>query len=371
MVSGGGMIIVSSIGLILVGIWNVIQFLQLAYYGDAAANVVLISGGIWLAVRKDAVQKRSEGAQAETSFSAQDAVEAQEKANGLSGEAGQKLQDTARQALKMAKHVADTTSGLASGAAEQNQEMLEVATAVGEMIASVSRIAGEAQLVAEKSAETAAIASLGRQAVSAASDQMQVIDQTVARSAQVVNELGESSRRIGEIVKVISTIAGQTNLLALNAAIEAARAGEHGRGFSVVAEEVKKLADESQAAAKKIGEILQEIQAKTQSVVGIMAQGSQDVMKGTAVMADTGEQFANIVQLIAELDEQIKEISAVTDEVWSFSDRVIISVDRVRTRTETAVSGTRDIGGATQEQLNVLQEMSRAMAEMTQASAVA
>lgn len=348
----------------MVGLWNVLYLLQEAFYATAAANSLLIGCSCWLLLRgsdwraqlaKEAEKRRLEAKAApivERNLPDVRRPELELQA------AGRRMQDAAAQVLEMAKIVADTTAGLAAGAEEQNQDMLEVASAVGEMIASVSRIAGEAQIIAEKSAETAGIASLGSQAVAAAAEQMEVIDETVARSAQVVNELGESSRQIGEIVKTISAIAGQTNLLALNAAIEAARAGEHGRGFSVVAEEVKKLADESQGAAKRIAEILQQIQSKTQSVVGIMEQGSREVAKGTAVMGDTGEQFANIVQLIGELDGQIKEISSVTEEVWSFSDRVIIAVDRVRQRTEDAVAGTQEIGASTEEQLAALQELS-------------
>lgn len=189
----------------------------------------------------------------------------------------------------------------------------------------------------------------------------------MSQSADGVQRLGENSRQIGEIVDVISGISAQTNLLALNAAIEAARAGEQGRGFAVVADEVRKLAEQSQLAAKKIATIIKEIQCQTETVVKIMNQGTVDVDRGTIVIAATGERFQHIVLLVQDLTGQIEEISVSAQEIAASGDKVENVVDHVKSMSIHTADNTQTISAAAEEQAASMEEISsssRALADM-------
>jgi len=264
----------------------------------------------------------------------------------------------AEQSAQAAGQIAEATTNVALGASNQTEEVGQVIETVQEMVTAIGNVADNASRVSIKSTETAQIAMQGSVAVNDACNQMQVINNSVSKSAQMIQELGTSSQRIGEIVNVISNIAGQTNLLALNAAIEAARAGEHGRGFAVVAEEVKKLANQSQEAAQTIGEIIKEIQHKTDAAVGMMENGSNDVLRGTEVMSETGAQFGNIVRLIQELDEQIRKISGDVEKVTSFKSKVLGSIGQVKELAKNTQSESLTISAATEEQLASMEEVS-------------
>ncbi len=186
---------------------------------------------------------------------------------------------------------------------------------------------------------------------------MQAINRSVSQSAEVVSKLGESSKQIGEIVDVISGIAGQTNLLALNAAIEAARAGEQGRGFAVVADEVRKLAEQSHEAAQKIAHIVREIQTETTSVVTVMQQGTVDVARGSDVIISTGERFTAIVNLVEHLNSEIQEISAASEQLSASSEEVVKSVDSVKHLAGETAANTQTISAAAEEQSASMEEI--------------
>jgi methyl-accepting chemotaxis protein len=273
-------------------------------------------------------------------------------------ESSEQFNRVAEQSAQAAGQIAEATTNVALGASNQTEEVGQVVETVQEMVAAINNVADNANRVSIKSTETAQIAMQGNVAVNEACNQMQIINNSVSKSAQVIQELGTSSRRIGEIVHVISNIAGQTNLLALNAAIEAARAGEHGRGFSVVAEEVKKLANQSHEAAQTIGDIINEIQQKTDSAVEMMKDGSNDVVRGTEVMSETGTQFSNIVRLIQELDEQIRKISGDVERVTSFKGKVLCSIEQVKELAKNTQSESLTISAATEEQLASMEEVS-------------
>lgn len=263
----------------------------------------------------------------------------------------------AEQSAKAAEEVAAASTGVTNGALNQTREVKAVLVVVQDMVAEIALIAKSAIHAAAKSDETSQIALGGRKAVADANKQMQVINESVNKSVEVLEGLGASSKQIGEFVEVITGIAAQTNLLALNAAIEAARAGEHGRGFAVVAEEVKKLAEQSHAAAQKIADIIKEIRLKMDSVVYLMDQGSADVLCGTEVMNETGRQFDIIVNLIQELSGQIHEIKNATVKVTTSSDKVLSSMNKVKETAEATVSNTHTISAATEEQLASMEEV--------------
>lgn len=271
--------------------------------------------------------------------------------------ASEQLTASADQSALAAGQVAETITSVAAGAYTQGTTVEHTADIVQEMARAIGHIAENSSTVSARSAETSKAATIGSQAMQQATDQMQAINRSVSQSAEVVGKLGESSKQIGEIVDVISGIAGQTNLLALNAAIEAARAGEQGRGFAVVADEVRKLAEQSHEAAQKIAHIVREIQAETTSVVTVMQQGTVDVARGSEVIISTGERFTAIVSLVENLNSEIQEITAASEQLSASSEEVVKSVEWVKQLAGETAANTQTISAAAEEQSASMEEI--------------
>lgn len=274
--------------------------------------------------------------------------------------ASEELKQSAEQSAQAATSVAQTVTEVAGGAANQLLAIEEAVAESHDMASAITHIAQTAAGVSTKSGEAAATAVAGGKSVQEAVDQMHVISQAVTTSAAVVGRLGERSREIGEIVDVIHNISGQTNLLALNAAIEAARAGEAGRGFAVVADEVRKLAEQSKVAAQKIAHIVGDIQAETSAAVTAMNQGAVQVVRGTDAISDSGRQFTNIIDLVQNLNAQIIEISAAAEELAASSSTVVGSVTGIKHIAAETTAGTETISAATEEQSASMEQIAAA-----------
>ena len=216
----------------------------------------------------------------------------------------EELTASAEQSAQAVTQVAGAISDVAQGAEKQLIAVDETSAVVEQMSAGIQQAAASSNQVAEHSAQAAGKAKEGNASVEKAVSQMVYIEQTVNNSAQIVANLGERSKEIGQIVDTISGIAGQTNLLALNAAIEAARAGEQGRGFAGVADEVRKLAEQSQEAAKQIATLISEIQGETDKAVVAMDEGTREVKVGTEVVTTAGKAFEEIATLVTNVSEK-------------------------------------------------------------------
>ena len=281
----------------------------------------------------------------------------------------EELTASADQSSQATNQVAISIQEVASGAAEQMHAANDSAAVVTQLSAGIQQIAANASSVAGQTEAASDKAVKGGAAVDKAVNQMSQIEQTVNTSAQVVAKLGERSKEIGQIVETISGIAGQTNLLALNAAIEAARAGEQGRGFAVVADEVRKLAEQSEAAAKKISGLISEIQGDTDKAVSAMQQGTQEVKTGAEVVNAAGASFLEIADLVTEVSDQVKQISTAIHEMAGGSQKIVESVHKINDLSKKSAGEAQSVSAATEEQLASMEEIatsSRALATLAQ-----
>lgn len=271
--------------------------------------------------------------------------------------AGQQLMAVSEESAGAANQIANTAAKVAGGAEQQTDAVKQALDTVEEISSAITHIANNAVEASERSTETSQTVATGRTAMQEATAQMLEIRRTVSDAAAVVKKLGDSSQQIGNIVSVISGIAGQTNLLALNAAIESARAGEHGRGFAVVAEEVRKLAEQSQAAAKQIAEIIGIVQNDTEITVRSMQRGLTEVEKGTQLVAVTDERLNQINSMITNLNTKVQEITAASEQLANASSAVGISMQNVRAVAAETVTNTQLITSATEDQSAAIEEV--------------
>jgi methyl-accepting chemotaxis protein len=283
--------------------------------------------------------------------------------------AAEELTANAENSAQANTQVAATIDEVAQGSKKQANAVDATALVVEQISAGIQRIAANANTVSGMAEKTSNAANQGDKAVHAAMDQMKIIEKSVTSSAQVVTQLGERSIEIGQIVDTISGIAGQTNLLALNAAIEAARAGEQGRGFTVVAEEVRKLAEQSQEAAKRIASLISEIQLETSNAVAAMNNGTHEVKVGADVVNNAGKAFQEIASLVGEVSCQVREISAAIQQMASGSQQIVTSVRDIGRISTDAAGQTQAVSFATGEQSASMEEIavsSQALARMAE-----
>ncbi|MEM5766970.1 MAG: methyl-accepting chemotaxis protein [Bacillota bacterium] len=269
----------------------------------------------------------------------------------------EELTATAEQARQATQQVTVVFNEVAADTEQQMNAVNEASALIEQMSAGIQQVAANANTVAESSEKTAAAAQQGNESVDLAVSQMENIEKTVSRSAEVVAKLGERSKEIGQIVDTISGIAGQTNLLALNAAIEAARAGEQGRGFAVVAEEVRKLAEQSQEAAKQIAELIGEIQGDTEKAVVAMHDGTREVKVGGEVVNNAGQAFREIMNSIKLMTEEVKEISGAIQQMASGSQQILVSIKDVEKISKATLGQTQVVYASTEEQVSSIDEI--------------
>ena len=200
----------------------------------------------------------------------------------------------------------------------------------------------------------------GESAIEQVITQMDSIGQGTAQVGDAIGKLSASSKQIGEIVGVISAIAAQTNLLALNAAIEAARAGEQGRGFAVVADEVRKLAEQSGDAAKQISSLIDENRQNIELAVVAMQSGNVEVKRGIEIVGSAGDAFTKIAALVQEVSVEVREISAAVEEMASGSEQMVGSMKEIERVSKTTAGETQTVSAATQEQSASMHEIASA-----------
>lgn len=235
---------------------------------------------------------------------------------------------------------------------------------ISEMSTVIQHVAENAQEVSTSAFSATNMAQDGGKQIDMAIKQIAIISDTVNSTANIVEDLGNKSQEIGQIVDLITNIASQTNLLALNAAIEAARAGEQGRGFAVVAEEVRKLAEESEEAAKRIALLIEQIQDESTKAVDAMQSGTKEVANGTEVVAKAGEAFEHIILAVEKVNEQIQEMSAASQQMAASAETAIDSMEQTTIAAESNATLARQISEMAEEQMAGSQEINASLDRM-------
>jgi methyl-accepting chemotaxis protein len=229
---------------------------------------------------------------------------------------------------------------------------------VSQTIMDMAKNASQAADGSRNASETAA---KGKKIVDTTAADMTRIAETVQEAATTIEELGRSSAQIGEIVAVINGIADQTNLLALNAAIEAARAGEQGRGFAVVADEVRKLAERTSQATKDIGNRIAGIQQAASESVNAMKRGSDEVDKGVALAKEASAALDSIVAASSSAMDMVQRIAAATEQQSAASEEVSQNMEHISDITRRSSASTEQIKGSSAE----LAKLASGLQEMT------
>jgi len=272
----------------------------------------------------------------------------------------QELTASAEQSAQSATQVAESTTHVADSSTKQLKLVEHTGSVVIEMSKGIDTVTKNIQTVNESSKKTSSTALEGTKAIKTTIEQMERIDEKTKNAAEVINALNGYSKEIDKIVGMISAIAEQTNLLALNAAIEAARAGDAGRGFSVVAEEVRKLAEQSAQSTKEIVDLIKNVQINTEKAVSYMDENKKEVQSGQEFANRAGESFDHIFTMITEIGNGIEEIAKSTTILDTGTKRVVESADNIDKESRKAADETQTISAATEEQSASMEEIAGA-----------
>lgn len=273
----------------------------------------------------------------------------------------QQVKQAARQVTKAANDNETFARSLSSDALRQAEELAVTLNSVRMMTDSIQHVAESAREAEQVARSASSTALEGDRAVERTVTSILTIRETVAESTRKVKRLAESSQEISKIVALISSIASRTNLLALNASIEAARAGEAGRGFAIVADEVRQLADRAAKASKEIEQIVLQIQSDTGSVMTAMEEGTQQVIEGTRVAEQAKGALNDIIQVSNRIDILVRSITADTAEQTQTSRTVTQVMQSVELTAQETSQEAQRVSNSLQNLVNVARELSNSV----------
>jgi twitching motility protein PilJ len=272
------------------------------------------------------------------------------------------VQGTVGRVTDTTQQVENTSTELLAASTEQLREIRETGESVLQMAGRINQVSAQAQQTAEVARRSLAAAETGRAAVQNTIGGMNTMRDQIQETSKRIKRLGESSQEIGEITELISDITEQTNVLALNAAIQAASAGEAGRGFSVVAEEVQRLAERSGDATRQIAALVKAIQTDTQDAVGAMERSTQGVVENTKLSDAAGSALVDIDRVTRQLAELIEQISTNALEEARSANVVAANIQHIFAVTEQTGEGTRSTAQMVRELSRTAEELKQSVA---------
>ncbi|MDA0168138.1 methyl-accepting chemotaxis protein [Solirubrobacter taibaiensis] len=276
---------------------------------------------------------------------------------GTVASASQQMAATSEEAGRAVGEIASAVTDVAQGAERQVRMVESTREAVQEAARAATASAESASVTAEAAQEARTVAEQGVTSAAQATDAIRQVAESSANVGSAMEGLASKSAQIGGIVTTITGLAEQTNLLALNAAIEAARAGEQGKGFAVVAEEVRKLAEESQSAAGQISSLIGEIQAETQNVVGVVAEGGRRTADGVATVEQTRAAFEAIGLAVEDVTGRVSEIATAVHQISAEAQRAETDIAEVAAVAEQSSASAEQVSASTQQTSASTQEI--------------
>ena len=268
-----------------------------------------------------------------------------------------------------ANQILDAADDMTAGATQQDQEITNTSSAVEELTVSMKQVSNNAEASAEAARRALDAAEQGNRAVRDTLEGMQRIRASVQATAKKIKSLGDRSLEISEIINVINDITEQTNLLALNAAIEAARAGEAGRGFAVVADEVRKLAEHSRSATKDIAALIKAIQAETNEAVVVMEEGTREVEVGAGLADQAGKALEAISSVVRQSAALVQEISLASKQQVRGTEGVANAMQIISGITRQTTQGARQTASTVGNMVKLSEQLNEALAQFRSQSA--
>jgi len=268
------------------------------------------------------------------------------------------------QVMSASKQISESIQQIASGSQSQAKSIESVNKLMHDMSNTITDVTNGARKTSEDAVKANAEARKGSDNAKVAMRKMDDLHVAVKDSAKIVQELGDKSKKIGQIVEMITAIAGQTNLLALNAAIEAARAGDAGRGFAVVAEEVRKLAEEAAKAAEEINALIGEVREQTARAVESMNKGTKEVDESNKIVAESLRSLEDVSKLIDTTAAKAQEIAAMTEKQAADTQRVVKDVEEMAAVIEESAAGSEEVSASSEETTSTAEQVAGMASEL-------